>query len=119
MKLTHLFKRDPAAAEQLVAAAKSNAPSAPAPIPYEKLLEATKSTAAPPPPPAAQPGAFTWAAAQQIDEKMHERYHSRSKTGPLRLLAEHLGPRECAERLDARLLVCFGVGDGNLLLATV
>ena len=27
VKLTHLFKRDPAAAEQLVAAAKSNAPS--------------------------------------------------------------------------------------------
>ena len=64
VKLTHLFKRDPAAAEQLVAAAKSNAPSAASPIPYEKLLASVTSTAAAPPPPAAQPGAFTWAAAQ-------------------------------------------------------
>jgi len=68
VKLTHLFKKDPTAAETLVRAAKSRAP-APAtasPIPYEKLLASVKSTAAaPPPPPAAQPGAFTWATAQQ------------------------------------------------------
>ena len=40
VKLTHLFKKDPSAAEQLVRAAKSSAP-APAtasPIPYEQLL---------------------------------------------------------------------------------
>ena len=66
VKLTHLFKKDPTAAETLVRAAKGSAPApAPAsPIPYEQLLEATKSDAASPPPPAAQPGAFTWAAAQ-------------------------------------------------------
>ena len=67
VKLTHLFKKDPTAAETLVRAAKGSAP-APAtasPIPYETLLEATKSHAASPPPPAAPPGAFTWAAAQQ------------------------------------------------------
>ena len=67
VKLTHLFKKDPSAAENLVQAAKSSAP-APAtasPIPYEQLLASVKSTAASPPPPAAQPGAFTWATAQQ------------------------------------------------------
>ena len=66
VKLTHLFKRDPTAAEQLVRAAKSSAP-APAtssPIPYEQLLASVKSSAAAPPPPP-PPGAFTWAAAQQ------------------------------------------------------
>ena len=62
VKLTHLFKRDPAAAEQLVQAAKSKTS---APMPYEELLASVKSNAASPPPPAAQPGAFTWAAAQQ------------------------------------------------------
>ena len=65
VKLTHLFKRDPAAAENLVQAAKGSAPATASPIPYETLLEATKSTAASPPPPAAHPGAFTWATAQQ------------------------------------------------------
>ena len=66
VKLTHLFKKDPTAAETLVRAAKGSAP-APAtssPIPYEKLLASVKSNAAAPPPPAAQPGAFTWDAAQ-------------------------------------------------------
>ena len=66
VKLTHLFKKDPSAAETLVRAAKGSAP-APAtasPIPYEQLLASVKSTAASPPPPAAQPGAFPWAAAQ-------------------------------------------------------
>ena len=66
VKLTHLFKKDPSAAEQLVQAAKGSAP-APAtasPIPYETLLASVKSDAASPPPPAAHPGAFTWAAAQ-------------------------------------------------------
>ena len=67
VKLTHLFKKDPSAAETLVQAAKTSAP-APAtasPIPYETLLASVKSDAASPPPPAAHPGAFTWAAAQQ------------------------------------------------------
>ena len=66
VKLTHLFKKDPSAAETLVQAAKTSAP-APAtasPIPYETLLASVKSDAASPPPPAAHPGAFTWAAAQ-------------------------------------------------------
>ena len=66
VKLTHLFKKDPTAAETLVQAAKTSAP-APAtasPIPYETLLASVKSDAASPPPPAAHPGAFTWAAAQ-------------------------------------------------------
>ena len=56
VKLTHLFKRDPAAAETLVRAAKSSAP-APAtasPIPYEQLVASVKSTAASPPPPAGE-----------------------------------------------------------------
>ena len=67
VKLTHLFKKDPSAAETLVQAAKTSAP-APAtasPIPYETLLASVKSDAASPPPPAARPGAFTWVAAQQ------------------------------------------------------
>ena len=66
VKLTHLFKKDPSAAETLVQAAKTSAP-APAtasPIPYEKLLASVKSHAATTPA-AAPPGAFTWAAAQQ------------------------------------------------------
>ena len=53
VKLTHLFKKDPTAAETLVRAAKGSAPAPSSPSPP-----------APPPPPAAQPGAFTWAAAQ-------------------------------------------------------
>jgi hypothetical protein len=65
VKLTHLFERDPAAAEQLVQAAKSSAPATASPIPYEKLLASVKSDAAASPPPPTIPNSFTWAAAQQ------------------------------------------------------
>ena len=46
VKLTHLFKRDPAAAEQLVAAAKGSAPAPASPTPYEKLLASVTSSTA-------------------------------------------------------------------------
>ena len=70
VKLTHLFKKDPSAAETLVRAAKGSAPApaAASPIPYETLLASVKSDAAAtpvPPSPPAIPNSFTWATAQR------------------------------------------------------
>ena len=84
MKLTHLFKRDPAAAEQLVRWPRASVGT----VTIRETAGGTRVPGGPPPP--AATGAFTWAAAQQNMRRCMNG-HTSAATGRFRWRTPALG----------------------------